>query len=187
MCNVHGVRAEFIDEGKRRSEGGDRSFGDGAYFIGKLLWAKGHQLLIDYLKGEAGEAAAGEGGAATRTRVDVYGDGEDRADVEAAARDAGLEINFLGGRDHADPSLRGYKVFVNPSRTEVLSTTTAEALAMGKFVVIEEHPSNEFFYQFTNTRVYKTPAEFRDHLRACLASTPVRAQRLQPRAIAVRL
>ena len=27
-------------------------FTEGAYFIGKLLWAKGHGLLIDYLAGE---------------------------------------------------------------------------------------------------------------------------------------
>jgi len=166
VCNVHGVRAEFIAEGRRRADSADLKFRDGAYFIGKLLWAKGHQLLIDYLADE--EVPEGQ----SRTRVDVYGEGEDRADVEAAAQKAGLGLRLLGGRDHADPAIASYKVFVNPSRTEVLSTTTAEALAMGKFVVIERHPSNAFFEQFTNTITYETPDEFRAALKRALASTP---------------
>ena len=114
VCNVHGVRAEFIAEGRRRADASEEvPFTEGAYFIGKLLWAKGHQLLIEYMAGE--EPAAG----AARTRVDVFGAGEDGEAIAAAASDASLEMRFLGGRDHADSSLHGYKVFVNPSRTEV--------------------------------------------------------------------
>ena len=117
VCNVHGVRAEFIAIGRRAAEPSHR-FTGGAYFIGKILWAKGHRLLIDYLSG------GGEGGGALRTRVDVHGDGDDAEAVQAAARAANLNLRFCGARDHADKVMHGYKVFVNPSQTEVPPTVT---------------------------------------------------------------
>ena len=52
------------------------------------------------------------------------------------------------------------QVFINPSQTEVLSTTTAEAVAMGKFALIRAHPSNEFFRRFSNVLFYETAEEF---------------------------
>ena len=67
---VHGVRAEFLSLGRQAGDP-QHEFSKGAYFIGKLLWAKGHGLLIDYLAGEED------------VRVDLYGDGEDSAKVQA--------------------------------------------------------------------------------------------------------
>jgi len=160
-CNVHGVRADFIDVG-RRVRGRQLT---GAYFLGKALWAKGHRLLIDYLslQRERGEAP---------TPVDVFGSGEDLSAIRAEAERCELPLSFLGPTDHAGRRTRGYKVFVNPSQSEVLSTTTAEALAMGKYVVLERHPSNSFFAPFRNALFYDTPAEFLLQLRYALATTP---------------
>ncbi len=55
-CNVHGVRADFLEIG-RRARGG-RYFRKGAYFLGKALWAKGHRLLLGASSGLRIAAAA---------------------------------------------------------------------------------------------------------------------------------
>ncbi|CAN0003531.1 unnamed protein product, partial [Hapterophycus canaliculatus] len=116
----------------------------------------------------AAVSAAGDGSTAadsTGSRevvLSAYGSGPDSEAIRERAESMGLAVKFHPATDHAE--LSAYKTFVNPSESEVLCTTVAEALAMGKFVIIAEHPSNEFFYQFPNTLRFKTQEEFNEQV-----------------------
>lgn len=83
-----------------------------------------------------------------------------------------IPARFLGPVDHAALKFTPHKIFLNPSITEVLCTTTAEALAMNKFAIIPVHPSNEFFYQFPNCLAYKDMDEFVAHMKYALNHEP---------------
>mmetsp|Transcript_11794 Transcript_11794/g.33995 ORF Transcript_11794/g.33995 Transcript_11794/m.33995 type:complete len:1399 (+) Transcript_11794:300-4496(+) len=71
-----------------------------------------------------------------------------------------IPATFPGRVDHATLRDTDYTVFVNPSISEVLCTTTFEALAMGKFAIIPVHPSNTFFLKFPNCLSYSNKMEF---------------------------
>ncbi|KAJ6834396.1 digalactosyldiacylglycerol synthase 1, chloroplastic [Iris pallida] len=167
ICNVHGVNPKFLKVGEKMAaerECGQQSFSKGAYFLGKMVWAKGYRELIDLWAKHKNELEA--------FKLDVYGNGEDSIEVQSAAKKLDLNLNFLKGRDHADDSLHGYKVFINPSISDVLCTATAEALAMGKIVVCADHPSNDFFREFPNCLTYKSSEDFVERVREALASEP---------------
>ena len=85
------------------------------------------------------------------TMQDTFGTVLELPDSMKKLQTSKIPGQFHGRQDHAE-FCSSYKVLVNPSVTEVLCTTVAEALAMGKFAVIPKHPSNEFFYQFPNCR-----------------------------------
>ena len=82
-----------------------------------------------------------------------------------------IPATFPGRVDHALLT-ENYTIFVNPSVTEVLCTTTAEALAMGKFVIIPLHPSNTFFLRFPNCLHYRNKFEFVANLRWAMSHDP---------------
>ncbi|WIA41577.1 hypothetical protein OEZ86_008941 [Tetradesmus obliquus] len=165
---VHGVSPNFLRVGQEKAAAaaeGQHTWGKGAYFLGKVLWAKGYTELLQRLQEHS--SATGQ-----HVPVDVYGAGPDLQEVQQEAASRRLNLQFNGPRDHADASLQDYKVFINPSLSDVVATTTAEALAMGKFVVCAEHPSNKFFAQFPNCLVYRTPEEFSRCLQHAMQHEP---------------
>ncbi|XP_052198879.1 digalactosyldiacylglycerol synthase 1, chloroplastic isoform X2 [Diospyros lotus] len=167
VCNVHGVNPKFLKIGEKvaeERERGQQAFTKGAYFLGKMVWAKGYKELIDLLAKHKSDLHG--------FKLDVFGNGEDAHEVQSTAKKLDLNLNFMKGRDHADDSLHGYKVFINPSVSDVLCTATAEALAMGKFVVCADHPSNEFFRSFPNCLTYKTPEDFVVKVKEAMANEP---------------
>lgn len=241
--NVHGVRSNFLKEGMRRAQHRSKSSQRKIYFVGKLIWQKGLDTLLDlqdYYKECTGEYFP----------IDIYGSGPDqpeimraylgrpkkgkngngkgiegnsdkdsspmkvveisaRADNQGVLSLESLNVNALGklekikrtiretteslefdlpktlyelrrqpipatfpGRvDHAKLT-KDYTIFVNPSVSEVLCTTTAEALAMGKFVIIPVHPSNSFFLRFPNCLPYRNKFEFVANLRWAMNHDP---------------
>lgn len=167
VCNVHGVNPKFLEIGKKKKEqqqNGNQAFTKGAYYIGKMVWSKGYKELLNLLRDHQKDL--------TGLEVDLYGSGEDSDQVQEAAKKLELAVRVNPGRDHADPLFHDYKVFLNPSTTDVVCTTTAEALAMGKIVICADHPSNDFFKQFPNCRMYKDSDEFVKATCKALAEEP---------------
>ncbi|PON52919.1 Digalactosyldiacylglycerol synthase [Parasponia andersonii] len=168
ICNVHGVNPKFLEIGKiklEQQQNGNLAFTKGAYYIGKMVWSKGYKELLKLLHDHQKELAGLE--------VDLYGSGEDSDQVQEAAKKLKLVVRVHPGCDHADPLFHDYKVFLNPSTTDVVCTTTAEALAMGKIVVCANHPSNDFFKQFPNCRTYDDSSDFVKVTSKALAEEPV--------------
>lgn len=173
--NVHGVRGAFLDAGVELRQKllspeaeTDPVFSPTAepavYFIGKMLWSKGIGSLMELLK-------YAEETANIKLHVDMYGGGPDKVAAEEKAQKMGVDMSFLGPIDHPELAT-SHKVFINPSTSEVLCTTVAEALAMGKFVVLPSHPSNDFFTQFPNCLPYASKEEFVGNLYYALTHSP---------------
>ncbi len=173
--NVHGVRRSFIDvgeelRGKLTAPDADKDpvfsadASPAVYFIGKMLWSKGLASLMELIK--YAEESAG-----LKVKVDMYGGGPDKDEASEKAESMSLDMPFHGPIDHVELGWT-HKVFINPSTSEVLCTTVAEALAMGKFVVLPSHPSNDFFCQFPNCLPYSNKEEFVGNLYYALTHSP---------------
>lgn len=159
--NVHGVRENFLQVGDYSTY---RGFTKGAYFVGKLAWPKGLDALFKLMNNirlRSGRVF----------EIDIYGNGPHASEIEEMAKNFNLPTKFLGAEDHA--ILTEYKVFVNPSVSEVLCTTIVEALAMGKWVVCAKHPSNDFFEEFPNCLTFRDQEEFAANVLWALNNDPI--------------
>jgi hypothetical protein len=167
-CNVHGVRDRFLEIGRSRNR---FPFQRGAYFLGKVLWAKGYRELINLMEDHYYHSGRTE-----PLPIDFFGSGTDASAVDQCVRTSPAlsRVSFHARVvDHAGDYIHGYKVFVNASQSDVVCTATAEAIAMGKFVVILDHPSNAFFRAFPNCLTYRTPEQFAVALKYALNHEPV--------------
>ncbi|KAF6155349.1 hypothetical protein GIB67_019875 [Kingdonia uniflora] len=168
ICNIHGVNPKFLEIGKKQQEKqqkGEQAFSKSIYFIGKMVWSKGYKELLQLLSVNQSQLIG--------LHVDLYGNGEDSSEVQETASKLQLEVSVHPGRDHSDSIFHEYKVFLNPSTSDVVCTTTAEALAMGKIVICADHASNEFFKQFTNCYTYKDVDGFVKLIHKALVEDPV--------------
>jgi len=129
-----------------------------------MLYSKGIGTLIDLLSYASSTANLD-------VTVDMFGSGPDLEGCKKLASKTGVGVNFKEPVDHSELGF-SHKVFVNPSTTEVLCTTNAEALAMGKFVVCASHPSNDFFTRFPNCLPYSNEEEFVGNLYYALTHDP---------------
>ncbi|WP_262405985.1 glycosyltransferase [Protaetiibacter sp. SSC-01] len=120
----------------------------------------------------------------------IIGDGEMRPRLEARARELGVtdRVRFTGrvSDDELRRELTGASVFAMPSRAELQSIATMEALASGLPVVAADamalphlvHPGlNGYLYQPGDVD------EFARHLRAVLTATPEELDRLRRGAL----
>jgi len=68
--------------------------------------------------------------------------------------------------------LAAAQVFINASTSDVVATTSVEALAMGKWLICAQHACNDWAASFSNALVYRSPDEFVAHLARALAAEP---------------
>lgn len=168
--NVHGVAQCFLDVGRQSAATaaeGKKPFSKGAYCLGKIVWGKGWEELIALL-GQHAEARS----QVLDVPLDCYGTGEAASEMQSRAQKLGLGMKWLGPKDHIHEDLHAYQVFINSSTSDVVATTSMEALAMGKWVICAHHPCNQFIAPFGNCMVYHTPQQFSEHLQHALLHQP---------------
>jgi glycosyltransferase involved in cell wall biosynthesis len=93
----------------------------------RLAWQKGIDHLFEAIRLVRPRLA--------RARFLVVGDGRERPQIEAAARDLGDTVRLLGHREDVPALLAAFDLFVQPSRQEVMVQTTLEAMAAARAVI----------------------------------------------------
>ncbi len=136
------------------------------YFMGKLIWEKGFRELVDLLS-------------TTEIReIDIFGSGFEKEPIAAYAKSKGISFHYKGNSVNPAEDLKGYKIFINASRSDLNCTTTFEALGQGRFVILPEVAGNDTFYQFKNCLAYSSPREFKKQLKYALDHFPEKDEQI---------
>ena len=169
--NVNGVHARFFEN---QSHLGSQTPLSDSYFVGKVTPIKRAPILLEWAL-QQGFKLHIYGKVADVPPVSQHVQDNFRQVLERAwevFNDPKNSVTFHGETTQPYVDLAAHKTLINPSLSEVLCTTTAEALAMGKFVVMPDHPSNHFFKRFRNARFYNTDGEAIELIKALEFAQP---------------
>lgn len=160
LVHVNGVLPQFFSVANAIRENASSPF----YFIGKFEWFKGFKALADFwsvLPPDIREVP-----------IDCFGSGARRREIKAYCRKKGVTLNCHPPTLSPAATLAPYRAFINASVSEAMCTSSLEALAMGKWLVIPHHPSNEFFYRFSNCITYTDEHSFAAAIQKTLSRMP---------------
>lgn len=104
--------------------------------------------------------------------IDVIGGGRDEAEFRAFAREEGADLRFFGPNRRFWSDIGRYRVMVNPSRSEILCTATADALVAGRHVILPDCPGNLPYKAYPNAHFYTELEGALEALEYALTTVP---------------
>ncbi|WP_086933209.1 glycosyltransferase [Agarilytica rhodophyticola] len=144
---LHGVGDEFFHEDSVENM-------SDVYFIGKIIKEKSIDSFIDVAN------------ALPDVKFDLWGKFFDTYADKFTGN-----ITHRGETAEPSKSLKSYKIFFNPSQSEVLCTTTLEAIAMKKIVILPDVPCNQVFKLYKRAYFYNNLQQAIDLVRKMSASS----------------
>ncbi|MDK3017294.1 hypothetical protein [Pseudodonghicola flavimaris] len=131
----------------------------GVYFLGSFLWEKGLEDLVRIAK-------------RADQPLDVIGGGRDEAGFRDLVTREQAPLTLKGPNARFWETIGAYRVMLNPSKSEVLCTATADALVAGRHVVLPECPGNLPFHAYPNAHFYTDMEGAVAALRRAIATDP---------------
>ena len=169
VAPINGIREVFGQAGSQlESDRFEKDF----YYLGSVAWEKNFKQLIDFCQ-------------SCQVTIDIYGSGTNYGrgstldQIMEYSRQHGDYLNFRGPTAEPHKAVKSYKTYISCSVSEGYCAANAEAIAMGKFVILPRHPSNEFFYRYDNVLLFENEREFARCIQYTLNNNPVPLSRSQ--------